>query len=63
MSSKESSRRVFLKHGATLAAMTAAGIKAASGQGFDEDPKLRTDYVPEDNVPKDHVWRDPGPAK
>lgn len=59
MSLKKSSRRVFLRQGATLAAATAAGITAASGQGFSQDPKLRTDYVPEDQVPKDHVWRDP----
>jgi sulfane dehydrogenase subunit SoxC len=59
MSLKKSSRRVFLRQGATLAAATAAGITAASGQGFSQDPKLRTDFVPEDQVPKDHVWRDP----
>ncbi len=59
MNSKKSSRRIFLKHGATLAAMTAAGVQAASAQGFDQDPKLRTDYAPEDQIPKDHVWRDP----
>lgn len=59
MSLKKSSRRVFLREGATLAAATAAGITAASGQGFSQDPKLRTDFVPEDQVPKDHVWRDP----
>jgi sulfane dehydrogenase subunit SoxC len=57
-SSNQSNRRRFLKQGAALAAMTAAGIKMASAQG-NEDPRLRTDYVPEDQVPKDHVWRDP----
>jgi sulfane dehydrogenase subunit SoxC len=58
MNSKQSSRRRFLKQGAALAAMAAAGIKTASAQG-PEDPKQRTDYVPEDQVPKDHVLRDP----
>jgi sulfane dehydrogenase subunit SoxC len=58
-SSRQSSRRRFLKQGAALAAMTAAGMGAASAQGPDEDPKQRTDYVPEDQVPKDHVLRDP----
>jgi hypothetical protein len=38
--------------------MTAAGIKAASAQEA-EDPNKRTDYVPEKDVPKDHVLRDP----
>ena len=58
MSSKKSSRRRFLKQGAALACMTAAGIGAASAQG-PEDPNKRTDYVPEEQVPKDHVIRDP----
>ena len=52
-----SSRRRFLRQGATLAAMTAAGMKAALAQN--EDPNQRTDYVPEKDVPKDHVLRDP----
>ena len=56
--SKRPSRRRFLKQGATLACMTAAGIKAASAQEA-EDPNKRTDYVPEKDVPKDHVLRDP----
>src|SRR3974390_1259066 len=55
---KRPARRKFLKHGAALAAMTAAGMKVASAQG-PEDPTQRTDYVPEEQVPKDHVWRDP----
>ncbi|HXP82043.1 MAG TPA: molybdopterin-dependent oxidoreductase [Verrucomicrobiae bacterium] len=54
---KKASRRKFLKQGAALACMTAAGLKAAA-QG-QEDPKLRTDYVPEDQVPQDHVVRNP----
>ena len=58
MDSKKSSRRRFLKHGATLACMAAAGAGAAAAQG-NEDPTQRTDYVPEKDVPKDHVWRDP----
>ena len=57
--SRQSSRRRFLKQGAALAAMTAAGVGAASAQGPGEDPKQRTDYVPEEAVPKDHVLRDP----
>ena len=61
--SRQSSRRRFLKQGAALAAMTAAGMGVAAAQGPEEDPKLRTDYVPEDQVPKDHVLRDPWPGK
>ena len=57
--SRQSSRRRFLKQGAALAAMTAAGVGAASAQGPGEDPKQRTDYVPEEAVPKDHVLLDP----
>jgi len=56
---KRASRRRFLKQGAAFACMTAAGIKAASAQGPPEDPNQRTDYVPEDQVPKDHILRDP----
>ena len=55
----QASRRRFLKQGAAFACMTAAGIKAASAQGPPEDPNQRTDYVPEDQVPKDHILRDP----
>jgi sulfane dehydrogenase subunit SoxC len=55
---RQSSRRRFLRQGAALAALAAAGIKTASAQG-NEDPRQRTDYVPEDQVPKDHVLRDP----
>ena len=54
--SKRKSRRRFLKGGAALAALTAAG--AASGQlniGQDQ----RTEYIPEDQVPKNAVLRDP----
>jgi sulfane dehydrogenase subunit SoxC len=38
--------------------MTAAGAVTASAQGR-QDPNQRTDYVPEDQVPKDHILRDP----
>src|SRR5579864_1884755 len=55
---RQASRRRFLKQGATLACATAASIKAASAQG-PEDPNQRTDYVPEEQVPKDHILRDP----
>lgn len=59
MDSTKSSRRRFLKQGAALACMTAAGVPTASAQGVDADPSQRTDYVPEKDVPKDHVLRDP----
>lgn len=60
MSPKKSSRRRFLKQGAALAAMTAAGIAAGSAQGPErEDPRQRTDYVPEDQIPKEAIQRDP----
>jgi sulfane dehydrogenase subunit SoxC len=55
---RQASRRRFLKQGAALACATAASIKAASAQG-PEDPNQRTDYVPEEQVPKDHILRDP----
>ena len=56
--SKQTSRRWFLKRGAVLAGMAAAGAAAVSAQG-PEDPRQRTDYVPEDQVPKDRMLRDP----
>ena len=67
---KQSSRRRFLKHGVALAALAAAGIKTASAQTREDaaraalaqgptDPNKRTEYVPEDQVPKDHILRDP----
>src|ERR1017187_7231951 len=59
--SKQSSRRRFLK-GAALAGLAAAGgIGSARGQGGpgQNDPRQRTDFVPEEEVPKDHVLRDP----
>jgi hypothetical protein len=55
---RQSSRRRFLKQGAAFACATAASIKAASAQG-PEDPNQRTDYVPEEQVPKDRILRDP----
>jgi len=54
----KSSRRKFLKHSMALACMTAAGAATSSAQGR-QDPNQRTDYVPEDQVPKDHILRDP----
>lgn len=59
MKFEKSTRRLFLKRGAALAGMAAVGAVAASGQEGGQDPKLRTDYVPEEQVPKDHVLRDP----
>ena len=59
MDSKKPSRRWFLKQGATLAGMAAAGAVSASAQGPGQDASQRTDYVPEEAVPKDHVLRDP----
>ncbi|HET6371427.1 MAG TPA: twin-arginine translocation signal domain-containing protein, partial [Nitrospiria bacterium] len=59
MSSKETSRRRFLKGGAALAALTAAGIKTASAQNLNIQPNQRTEYIPEDQVPKSAVLRDP----
>jgi sulfane dehydrogenase subunit SoxC len=59
MSSKETSRRRFLKGGAALAALTAAGIKTASAQSLNIEPTQRTEYIPEDQVPKSAVLRDP----
>jgi sulfane dehydrogenase subunit SoxC len=56
---KQTGRRRFLKQGAALAGLAAVGaIKPASGQFFGPANE-RTDYVPEDLVPKDHVLRDP----
>ena len=56
----KNSRRRFLKQGAALAGLAAVGGAAlARAQTGNEDPKLRTDYVPEDQVPKDHILRDP----
>jgi sulfane dehydrogenase subunit SoxC len=64
--SKQASRRRFLKQGAALAGLAAVGgIRPARGQDWLNklpplpDPKDRTDYVPEDQVPKDHILRDP----
>jgi len=57
--SRQPSRRRFLKQGAALACMTAAGVAAASPQEAQQDPRLRTEFVPEEAVPKDHVLRDP----
>lgn len=59
MKFEKPTRRLFLKRGAALAGMAAVGAVAASGQEGGQDPKLRTDYVPEEQVPKDHVLRDP----
>ena len=56
--STRAGRRWFLKQGAALAGMATAGAVAASAQG-PEDPKQRTDYVPEDQVPKERILRDP----
>jgi sulfane dehydrogenase subunit SoxC len=70
--SKQSSRRRFLQGGAALAGLiAAAGVRTAGGQSGQSlqniidklppaaDPKTRGDYVPEEMVPKEHVWRDP----
>jgi sulfane dehydrogenase subunit SoxC len=63
--SKPSSRRRFLKQGALACLAAAGGIKAARGQDWRSklpplpDPNLRTEYVPDDKVPMDHVLRDP----
>ena len=57
--SKQSSRRRFLKRGAALAGMAAAGVVAASAQDVSEDPNRRTEFVPEEAIPKDHLLRDP----
>ena len=59
MKFEKPTRRLFLKRGAALAGMAAVGAVAASGQEGGQDPRLRTDYVPEEQVPKDHVLRDP----
>ena len=60
MNSKKTSRRKFLKQGAALTAVTAAGMRTAFAQAPNRDnPKERTDFVPEESVPKDHVLRDP----
>src|SRR3990167_2088435 len=64
--SRQSARRRFLKRSAALAGLAAVGgIRPLRGQSFLSklpplpDPKERTDYVPEDLVPKEHVLRDP----
>ena len=66
MKLKQSSRRRFLKRSAMLAGLAATGgIRSASGQEFLKklpplpDPRERTDFVPDEAVPMDHVWRDP----
>ena len=54
---KGTSRRRFLKGGTALAAMSAAG--AACGQVLNIGQNQRTEYIPEDQVPKNAVLRDP----
>ena len=53
---KQSTRRRFLKQGAALAGLAAAGEIGVRAQGGGTD---RSTYVPESSVPTDNVWRDP----
>jgi sulfane dehydrogenase subunit SoxC len=63
---KQSSRRRFLTQGAALAGLATVGaLRAARAQDWRSklpplpDPNDRTEFVPEDKVPMDHVLRDP----
>lgn len=60
ISSRRDSRRRFLKQGAALAAVATAGVTAASAQDYLKmDPAERTEYIPEDQVPKENILLDP----
>lgn len=67
---RRASRRRFLRSTALAGLAVAGGARSVlaqqgGGRSFLDklpplpDPKERTDYVPEESVPKDHVWRDP----
>jgi sulfane dehydrogenase subunit SoxC len=58
VNARQRSRRGFLKEGAKMAVLTAAGVGVASAQ-MDITANKRTEYIPEDQVPKDAVLRDP----
>src|SRR3990167_3106077 len=66
MNAKERERRRFLKQGAALAGLAAVGgIGVARAQDWRSklpplpDPKERTEFGPEDQIPMDRVLRDP----
>jgi sulfane dehydrogenase subunit SoxC len=62
---RRAGRRRFLRGAALAGVAVAGGIRTASGQDFLKklpplpDPRDRADFIPDEAVPMDHVWRDP----